>query len=78
MMFFNNKNVFLNHYVFTYIYCLLIEKDICVCQNILVKLLCVYVRLSSGDLFIFSARISSSFSLFLCYLYFGTLFFHAV
>ena len=39
--------------VFTYIYSLLIEKDISDHQNISVKLLCVYVCLSSGDLFIF-------------------------
>ena len=50
--------------VFTYIYSLLIEKDICDCQNVSVKLPCVYVCLSSGDLFIFSVRVSSCFSYF--------------
>ena len=39
--------------IFTYIYSLLIEKDICNRRNISVKLLCVYVCLSSGDHFIF-------------------------
>ena len=33
---------------------LLIEKDICDCRNVSVKLPCVHVCLSSGDLFIFS------------------------
>ena len=41
--------------VFTYIHSLLIEKDICDCRNVSVKLPCVYLCLSSGDLFIFSA-----------------------
>ena len=41
--------------VFTYIYSLLILKDISDCQNVSVKLLCVYVCLSSRDLFIFLA-----------------------
>jgi len=40
--------------VFTYIYPLLIEKDICDHQNISVKLPRVCVCLLSGDLFIFS------------------------
>ena len=39
--------------VFTYIYSLLTEKDICDYQNISVKLLYVYVCSSSEDLFIF-------------------------
>ena len=42
--------------VFTCIYSLLIEKDICDCQNISIKLPCVYLCLSSGELFIFSVR----------------------
>ena len=33
------------YHVFTYIYSLLIEKDICVCRNISVKLPCVHVGL---------------------------------
>ena len=41
---------------------LLIEKDICDRWNVSVMLTCVYLRLSSGDLFIFSARISCFFS----------------
>ena len=39
--------------VFTYIYPLLNEKDICDCRNISIKLLCVCVCLSPGDLLIF-------------------------
>jgi len=50
--------------VFTYTYSLLNERDICDCWNILVKLPCVYVCLSSGDLFILSVRVSSFFSYF--------------
>jgi len=50
--------------VFSYIYSLLIERDICDCWNVSVKLLCVYVYLSSEDLFIFSVRVSSFFSYF--------------
>ena len=42
----------------------LIEKDICDCRNILVKLSCFYVCFSSGDLLIFSVRVSSFFSFF--------------
>ena len=33
------------YHVFTYIYSLLIKKDICYCRNISFKLLCVYVCL---------------------------------
>ena len=55
------------HRVFTYVYSLLIEKDICDHQNVSVKLLCQ----SSGGLFIFSVRVSSFFS-YCCYPYFGT------
>ena len=40
----------------------LIEIDICDCRNVSVKLPCVYVCLSSRNLFIFSARVSSLFS----------------
>ena len=50
----------------------LIEKDICDCRKVSVKFLGVYVCLSSGDLFIFSVSVSSFFSHFLCYPYFGT------
>ena len=42
----------------TYIYSLLIKKNICDCWNILAKLLCVFVCLSSGDLLIFLVRVS--------------------
>ena len=49
------------YHVFTCIYSLLIEKDICDWWNVSVKL-CVYVCLSSGDLFIFSVRVSSFFT----------------
>ena len=48
--------------VFTYIYSHLIEKDSCDCRKISVKLSCVYVCISSRDLFIFSIRVSSFFS----------------
>jgi hypothetical protein len=53
--------------VFTYIYPLLIEKDICDRQSVSVKLPCVYVCLSSKYLFILLIRVS----LFLCYPYFS-------
>ena len=58
--------------VFTLIHSLLIEKDICDCQNFSVKLPCVCMCLLSGDLFIFWVRDSSFFSCFLFYPYFGT------
>ena len=41
----------------------LIEKDICDCQNISIKLLCVCVCLSSGDLLIF-CKFPLSFPIF--------------
>ena len=56
--------------MFPYIYSLLVEKNICDHQNVLIKLLCVCVCLLSGDLFIFSVRDFSFFSYFLCYQYF--------
>ena len=40
------------------------KKDICDCQDVLVKLPCVYMHLSSGDLFVFSIIVSSFFSQF--------------
>ena len=40
--------------LFTCIYTLLIEKDICDCRNISVKLPCVNMCISSRDLFIIS------------------------
>ena len=43
--------------VFKYIYSLLIEQDSCDCRNKSVKLLCVGVCLSSGDLFVFFGKI---------------------
>ena len=52
------------YYVFTYIYSLLIEKDIGNCWNILIKLLCVYVCLSSNDVSIFWVWVFSFFSYF--------------
>ena len=65
------KDVFLNQKMWCHLYCisiyiysLLIKKDISDCQNISVKLPCVYVCLSSGDLFIFSVRVSSFFLYF--------------
>jgi len=50
--------------MYIYIYSLLIENDICDCQNVSVKLTCVYMCLSFGDLFIFSIIVSSFFSYF--------------
>ena len=41
-----------------------IDKDICDCQNISIKLLCVYWCLSYGDLLIFLVRVSSFYSYF--------------
>ena len=52
------------YHVFTYIYFLLIKKDICDWRNVSVNFPCVCVCLSSGDLFIFSVRVSSFFSYF--------------
>ena len=69
-------NVYL---VNVYIYSLLIEKDIYNCGNVSVKLPCVCVCLSFGDIFVFSVRISS-FSSYFCVLlvfllsYWGILF----
>ena len=56
------------YHVFTYIYSLLVEKDICDCRHISIKLPFVCVCLSSRDLFIFSLRVSSFFSYCLCFL----------
>jgi hypothetical protein len=53
------------YHVFTYIYSLLIKKDICDCWNISIKLQCVCMCLSSRNLFILSVRVSSFFSYFL-------------
>ena len=50
---------------------ILIEKSICDCQNVSIKLPCVYMCLSSRDLFILLVRVSSFF-LLSCYLYFDT------
>ena len=50
--------------VFTYSYSLLIEENICDCRNVSVRLPCVYLCISSGDLLIFSARVSSFYSYF--------------
>ena len=62
--------------VFTYIYSLLIEKDIFDCRNVPGKLPCVYLYLSSWDLFF---SVSFLFLLlFLCYPYFSTFPFHVV
>ena len=45
----------------TYIYSLLIEKDICDHKNVSVKLPCVYVCLSCGDHSMFLVRVSFSY-----------------
>ena len=68
-------DVFLNHKKVNA--CVLIEKDICDCRNVSVKLPCVYVCLSSWDLFIISVRVSSLYSNF-CYPYFCTFRFNVV
>jgi hypothetical protein len=47
------------YHIFTYIYSIVIEKDICNCQNVSVKFPCVYVCLLSGDLFVFSVRVDN-------------------
>ena len=44
-------------HVFTYIYSLLIEQDICDRQNVSIKLLCICVCRSPRDLLIFSFHI---------------------
>ena len=56
--------------VFTYIYSLLLGKDICDHWNVSIKLLCVCVCLLSRNLLIFLVRVSYFFFYFLCYLYF--------
>jgi hypothetical protein len=45
------------------------EKDICNCLSVSLKLPCVYVLLSSGDLFIFLVRISFFLSYFYVCIY---------
>ena len=49
-----------------YIYSFLIKKDICDHQNISIKLPCVCVCLSSGDLFIFQIRVFPFFFPIFC------------
>ena len=61
------------YYAFTHIYSLLIEEDIRDCQNISVKLLCVYLCLLSGDLLNFLVELPNSF---FCYPKFVTFPFH--
>ena len=55
MSFFDQKRVNVcEHMVAPSLPCVYIHlEDICDCQNVSVKLLCVYVCPSSGDLFIF-------------------------
>ena len=63
--------MWLNLYcVFTYIYCLLIKKDLCEHQNVSVNFPYVYLYLSFGNLFYCSVRVSSSHSYFyvICFL----------
>ena len=54
-----NYHVMSSFGVITYIYSLLIDKDICDCQNVSCNLPCVYLCFSSGDLFAFSVRVSN-------------------
>ena len=51
--------IYLQYLLFSHI-----KKDNCDCQNVSVKLLYVYVCLSTGHLLIFSIRVSSFFSFF--------------
>ena len=71
-VFLNQKRVFSHTF-----YSRLIEKDMCDCQNISVKLPCIYLCLSFRDLFIFLVSFLFLF-LCLCYLYFGAFHFHVV
>ena len=64
--------------VFTYIYCLLIGKEICDCQNVSIKVPCVYMYLSPGDFYGFLSKSFLFLFLLLCYLRFGTFTFHVV
>ena len=50
--------------MFTYIYSLLIQKYICDFRNVSMRLSCVFVCLSSGDLFNLSVTVSSFLSYF--------------
>ena len=59
------------YHVFTYISSLMIDKDICDRRNVSIKLPCVCVCFSSGDLFIFIGK-SFLFFPYFCYTYFGT------
>ena len=72
---FTLKEVFLT--VFTYIYTLLIEKDLRECRNVSVKTLCVYffVPFIWRPLNVFVKSFSLLF-LFFCYPYFSTFPFH--
>ena len=54
--------------VFTYMYSLLIEKDLCECQNVSIKLLCA---LSCEDIFIFSVSVSPFYT-YICVIYIYT------
>ena len=60
-----------------YAHSLLIEEDICDCQNVSVTFLCVCVFLLSGDSSFFDKNFLFLF-LILCYPYFGTFPFHKV
>ena len=60
--------------LFTYIYSLLIEKDLCECQNISFKFICVS-HLETSQFFI--KRFLFLFLLF-CFAYFGIFHFHVV
>ena len=69
-MFFSNRReqMFVNtlkiapcYYVFIYFYSLLIEKDICNCWNVSVKLPCVCVCFSSGEQTKSSTRVKWDF-----------------
>ena len=63
------KTLMCLYHVFTYIYSLLKEKEVCDHRNVTIKLPCVCVCLSPRDIFIFSVIVSSFFSYFLCHFY---------
>ena len=62
--------------VFTYIYSLLIMKDLCECQNLSVKLLCVFAF--HLEIFSFFGKSFLLLFLFLCYPYFGAFSFNLI
>ena len=54
------------------------EKDLCECQNISIQFPCIYLCLSSRDLFIFFSKSFPFSYIFLCYTFFGAFHFHMI